>query len=73
MKHRKRYSNSLMKSVKDTTGIGIGSMAGLSAMGTVKNLIPGGAGNDAFNSASSGMNMLNLAQMVKNSKKLYKF
>ena len=72
MKKKSYKKNSLMSGMKDTMSLGIGSMTGLSAMGSVKALVPGGAGNGVFNAASTGMTLLNTGQLMKNTKNVLK-
>ena len=62
----KSKNNELMDNAKDTIGLGIGSMAGLGAMGAMQNL-PGmpkeAAGITSI--AGSGLMLANVGQMAK--------
>jgi len=53
--------------VKDTMAVGIGSMAGLGAMGAMSNIpgMPKESGN-IVGAAGAGFTMLNIGQMTKN-------
>jgi hypothetical protein len=51
--------------VKDTVKVGVGSMAGLSALGMVGNM-PGMPQNNVVPIAASSMNLVNVGQLTKN-------
>lgn len=58
--------NPLMENAKNTIGLGIGSMAGMSALGAMGSIkgMPAGAANIA-GIASSGLALANVGQLVK--------
>ena len=68
----KRKSNELQTALGETMGLGIGSMAGMSAVGAINAQIPGGAGNKTAGIIGASTNLLNIGQLGKNSKTIMK-
>lgn len=74
-KRRKRYTRrssndgygSLMGNMKDTMGLGVGSMAGMGVMGSIGATpgMPAGAGA-ITGTVGGSLNLLNTGQMAKN-------
>ena len=50
-----------IKLMKESMGVGIGSMAGMGAMGAI-----GGPGSTMMPTIGAGMNLINVGQMSKN-------
>lgn len=68
----RRKESSLQTALSDTIGMGIGSVAGMSAMGAINAQVPGGAGAPLMKTTGASLNLLNTGQMLKNTKAIMK-
>ena len=57
-KKQKTYQDSLMESAKGSVKLGITSMAGLGAVSSIGNMVPGSSG--ITKSVSTGLNLVNI-------------
>jgi hypothetical protein len=54
----------LLNATKDTVKLGVVTSVGMGAIGSIGNMVPGGA--PGVNSIGAGLGLLNTAQMAKN-------
>jgi len=68
----KKKSNELMRNIKDTMSIGIGSSVGIGVLGKIGGMVPGGAASGATKLAQSSLTLTNLGSLSKTSKSIMK-